>query len=281
MLKKWLTGFVLVALGLLQHTQAAYLLAMDESRQDFTLNVFDTTDGSLVQAYSTSLPNEVENVVYAGDNVAYGISAKADKVNGTLYKFILSDDGSGTVSYEGVESFKDLKDVDSIAMVGNSLYAINTNGKLYSIDLSDYSLDEIKLDDKASDVQALSYNSANGWLYGIDAEGGNDELFYIDLSSDSPTVTTVGLTGVNGIESLAFGDDGLLYAVSDEELYVLDVTTGLSVSSLDLGSWADDVEGLSRFSAGSGIVPEPSSVLAWLLIVPGVRYMVRRKRSAA
>ena len=274
---KWMAVSTLMVFGFLLNAQAAYLLGMDEASQKFTLTVFDTSSGSVVQSYSTRLPSEVENVVYTDSNLAYGFGPSS-RGRSTLYKFILSDDG--TVNYDQSWDYKNIKDVDSIALAGDSLYAVNhNNGKLYSIDLEDKSSKEIKLKTKASNVQALSYNSQDGLLYGIDADGGDDELFSIDLSASKPTVTTIGSTGVNGIEALSFGDDGSLFAVADETLHMINLGTGSAFTSIDLGGWADDIEGLSYFSSGSAAVPEPGSALAWLLIVGGAVYMVRRKRA--
>ncbi|MFC1467748.1 PEP-CTERM sorting domain-containing protein [Verrucomicrobiota bacterium] len=280
---KAITFMLAVVFGFTLNAQAVYMLGVDKGQQDITLNIFDTATGDLIKNYSSSLPEQIANVVYAGDNVAYGFAPKATKatkatMGSTLYKFILSDDG--TVNYDQSWDFIHIGSVQSIALVGDSLYAASqVNGKLYGIDLNDYSSELIKLQGIEGGVEGLSYNSADGLLYGIVADGENDELFSVDLSASLPVATTVGSTGVDGIESLGFGDDAL-YAVSGDTLHVIDVNTGSSMGDLGLGSWADDIEGLSYYSSG-GVVPEPGSVLAWLMVAGGAGYMVRRKRAAA
>lgn len=280
---KWLSLTALVVLGAMQNARAAYLLAMDEDSQDFTLTVFDTESGEIVQSYATSLPEETENVVYASDNVAYGI--QSDSSSSSLYQFILSDDGSVSSLLVGSG---DIGQVDAITLAGDTLYAVSSDSdSLYSVDTETGEFTELfelnytwvngggKIKDNKSlkDVEGLTYY--DGVLYGVDSQ--LDQLFAIDLESES--VTLIGST-VNGIESLAFGDDGTLYAAAADTLYTIDVNTGSTLSSLDLGSWATDIEGLSLFSSSATSVPELGSALAWLLIIGGSGYLVRRRRAA-
>lgn len=280
---KIIISAVVVAFSWVLSAQAVYLLGMDEISQDFSLNVFDTVSGSVIQSYVGDIPEETENVVYAGGNVAYGI--QSDSSDSYLYEFVLSDNGtviSSEIGATGVGS------VDAIALAGDTLYAVSTKSdSLYSVDTSSGVMTEVaeleytyvKNNGKLKtttlkNVQSLTY--ADGLLYGVDAD--SDELFSLDL--DSSTVTVIGETA-NGIEGLSFGDDGELYAGAGDTLYTIDVSTGAATYSVDLSSWATDIEGLSSFSYSSGVVPEPGSVLAWLLVAGGAGVSVRRKHAFA
>lgn len=282
---KLMSGLMIVLFGCVVSAQAAYMLAMDEDSQAFTLNVFDSVSGDRIQQYTTLLPEETENIVYAGyntlgENVAYGIQSYNG--NSSLYKFIL-DDASSTVTYSSLGSVSGISGFDSIALNGDMLYTVSRDkDRLYSVDLASNTFgftEVMKLNgqNKAKDVQALTYG--NGQLYGFDTD--KNTLFSIDLTSK--TLTTIASTVQGGIEGLAFVDDGaggMLYAGYKDDLYQFTTTGSQIGGAVSLTGWATDIEGLSFYSSGAS-VPEPASVMVWLLAVGGAGYSVRRKRALA
>jgi hypothetical protein len=295
---KFLVSTCVFAFGLLLNTQAAYLMAIDQddspnedASENWTINIFDTDDANNVTSYA--LPSgliEVENLVYdSANNVAYGFQSIESASSSTLYKFILSDAG---VEATELGSYN-MGDIDSITIAGENLYTINNDyGTLYSIGINDLTLTDLgevtSVTTRAlgnsgkfkttttllDDVQGLTSDGVDT-LYAID----DGVLYSMDL--DGSDVTKISTTGVSlsGVEGLAYSD-GTLYATHNDELYKIDLTS-YSVSSVATLGWADDIEGLSSYALAATGVPEPGSVLAWLLAAGGVALMIRRKRATA
>ena len=92
--------------------------------------------------------------------------------------------------------------------------------------------------------------------YAISDQGNPDKLFKYDTLTDS--WSQIGSTGVNGIEGMALNPiDGLLYAVDQDELGVVDLMTGMfSAIGPALGQ-ADGALGMLTISDVDGLSYDP------------------------
>lgn len=295
-----LSAVVLSAFGL-NSALGAYLMGVNESyvngAQTFSLNVFDPTESGTYATYTGGLPAELDNIVQANDTTLYGWLGQDNGSKSTLYKFIL-DNETSTVSSYAQNTFSNVSQFDSLAIAGDKLYAWGHSGTvdgsrrrvagLYSIDLTADSLVATREMSNSSlyNVESMTYDSTANKLYLSDYkyfDGQNSYadsyLYSIDLSQTELSAAYVGTMDINDPEGMAVADDGQLYIASGSSLYSVDKSTGFVSQSVTLG-WATTIEGLTSFSNGVA-VPEPASVMVWLLVVGGTGCLVRRKRALA
>ncbi len=112
---------------------------------------------------------------------------------------------------------------------GDTIFATDSVGNLYTVDPTDGSTQEIG---QMSTVMFDIAFGADGTLYGIDA---NNTLYTIDPTTAA--VTSIGRINVNDtLNSLAVGPDGSLYAAG-QSLYRIDLSAGMYYDQGSLGGY--------------------------------------------
>ena len=101
----------------------------------------------------------------------------------------------------------------------------------------------------AADIDDISFNPADGLLYGIASTAGDDTLVSIDLTTAAATeIGVTGSSGVDDIEGLSFTPDGTLFGVTgntntgdpdSDSLWTIDVITGAATLVVQFPSLGD------------------------------------------
>ncbi len=154
---------------------------------------------------------------------------------------------------------------------GGNAFVFGSDGTLYAAGNSTTSLFTINtLTGVSTNIGNMGFSSGgdlafnNGNFY---LASNSNELIRIDLSNIENS-SSVGNFGVGGVFGLATGDDGLLYAVANTDIYTVDITTGLvtnSVSFAGQGLSAAFGHSFINKATTTGTTPEPS-MLALLAI---------------
>lgn len=155
---------------------------------------------------------------------------------------------------------------DSIS--GGNALTFASDGTLYGAGNASTSLYTINPSTGASTAVggSIGTNSAgdlafhNGILY---LAGTNGDLVRLDTITGNGT--NEGAFGVANVFGLANGDNNLLYAVAGTNVYSVDVSTGAATFVVDYsGQGLGDANGAAFFAEASS-VPEPASVVLFII----------------
>lgn len=261
---------------------AALALLAATAQADTTLFAWDTfTFGDdVLVSLDTSGPT---GVAVGPDDPTYGVIAEIEYGGGIIYG---ADTGDNTLLHSidpltgsplGVLSLvfpAEGNVITSLEFVGNVLYAgLTTEGGgatyLSTIDLGTGAVNVIGPTGFGSPFGGLAYDGTT--MYAISAGGSPGELFTVSLGTGA--ATSVGLITIGGasigMTALEFGDDGVLYALPNNNdplsghLLSLDPA---SAAATDLGDTGIDLVALTT--------PEPS---AFALLALGGLLALRRR----
>ncbi len=152
--------------------------------------------------------------------------------------------------------------VDAVFDTSGEMYTVQSNGKIYSVDLSDGSTTYIS--NAGVNINAIAFDPTNNDLYGtskITIGSNKDRIYRINLLNGGATV--IGNTGFGKTNNdLEFDADGNLYGVigasTEEGQFIsIDKTTGAGTSIGMMGF--NDVTGLAFAIFGVTGVQAPSS----------------------
>jgi hypothetical protein len=283
---------VLIGAVLVQSAEAAFLLATEEHPSDpvFKFNIYDTDHPSVpVMNLSGDVPDELESITHAYDNVYYGMVDINGQNHSPVYRFVI-DTYNQDFSMTSYAPNEFMGEADSAAYVDKGgvkqLYSIDKiSGELRSVVFSGDEMSIVSTPSYSGDlglakVEAMTYDAVNHKLYFLETVPGSDsKLYSIDgiagtSDMDASTLTYIGSVGYEDVEGLSFGSDGRLYAASeyDDVMFEIDPFTGAGTS---LGSISGaDIEGLAKFTAN---IPEPSSLIAFLAVVCTGMIITRRR----
>jgi len=266
-------------------SQAAFLLASVEHPTEpvFQFQIFDTANPSTpVLTLSGNVPNELEGLTHAYDNVYYGLVSQNNVAQSPVYRFVIDTyNWSFTANSYSPVTFHG--ETDSAVYIDKGgvkqLYSIdNMSKQLRSVV---FSADEMAIVDHRAHglslrsqgvrgkIEGMTYDAVNHKLYFTERLVGDTRLYAIDgiagsSDMDASTLTYIGSLGYRDVEALEFGADGRLYATSEfhDLMFEVDPFTGMATPLGSIGG--ADIEGLAKFTAN---IPEPASVLAFLAVV--------------
>jgi hypothetical protein len=165
-------------------------------------------------------------------------------------------------------------------IAGANALVFGTNGTLYAAGFGTTSLFTVNPATGAStNIGDMGFASAGDLAF-------NDGKFYLAaLTSqlvsvnlaDLASSVAVGFFGVNNVFGLATGDDGQLYGVAGNQIFVVNTATGQATNPVDYGLPLLAANGQSFFGEAVPSVPEPGT---FMLVAAGVSAMaLRRKRT--
>ena len=199
-------------------------------------------NGLLDEVYAMSLNPE--------DNVLYALQLNEDE-DATNVVRVNASAGDAYVKFQ-----KNLIFTAGTFSTSDTMWVTTNNQKLLLLDLNDESVYLKGNLDKG--VNALAFNKADGMLYAsISADSAdNDKVFSIDPASG--IIKEIGSTGIGlAINSLAFNNEGVLYASADKSfsrsyLYTVDLATGEATEVGKLSNFKT-VRGLAFVGAISAV----------------------------
>ncbi len=248
---------------------AISLLGINDDTDQLELFNIDGSGGSTILL--EGVPDEIEDLSYAGNNTYYGIQSynyrkNADK-SSQLYKFVIND-ALTSVSFEQVGNAFLATDIDSVEYINGILYTMdNKKDELITLDVDGTVTERTSMKGTGiTKVEGMAYK--DGLLYVSDTKNdgqsatstsrwdADSSLFTIDIASLN--VDYIGQIGYGQVEALTFVGDSL-YGTSDihNTLFQVDLTAGTGNYVSD---WGNDIEGIAGYAQTSA-VPEPGTIL--------------------
>jgi len=248
---------------------AISLLGINDDTDQLELFDSDGSGGSTILL--EDVPDEIEDLVYAGNNTYYGIQSynygkNADK-SSQLYKFVMNG-ALTSVSFEQVGNAFSATDIDSVEYIDGFLYTMdNKKDEFIKLDVDGTVTERTSVKGTGiTKVEGMAYK--DGMLYVSDTKNdgqrttstsrwdADSSLFTIEIASLS--VDYIGQIGFGQVEALTFVGDSL-YGTSDihNTLFQVDLATGTGSRVSD---WGSDIEGIAGY-AQPGVVPEPGTIL--------------------
>ncbi len=154
--------------------------------------------------------------------------------------------------------------------IGEGGIAIDSSGMGYVADSRLYSFvlgaaGNTDIGELSDRMDGLDFQPATDVLYGLSqasSPGVGGSLFTINLTT--ATTTEVGASGITtqgGLAGLTFDEAGDLYAITEDgRLFSVNQSTG-GASLL----WTTELSQVSGLSSVRGVVPEPTSIVMWLV----------------
>jgi len=285
-----MTTAAFVFLGLFLCSQTVFalplsLLGINDDTDQLVLFLGDT-DGEVEKTVVTDgVPDEIEDLVWAGGGTYYGIQSFNKNKNSTktsqLYKFELNEDFTAADISTVGDAFSGT-DIDAIEYVDGVLYTMDNNkDELITIGTDGTVLDRQEVRSLGlKKVEGLAYR--DGLLYASDTKNdgqstrttsrtdADSSLFSINISDgvgnlDGDDVQYIGQIGFGQVEALTFSD-GLLYGASDIHnlFFNIDLTTGAGISLAE-GWKGSDIEGIAVVPSGDNTATTPEPATMFLL----------------
>ncbi len=170
--------------------------------------------------------------------LAAGSTARASDLFGTEYAsstpLYTVNQGSGAIASIGPSGIDNVGDLTSNPAAGQVWGVRITSNELISFNTSTGAGTALTTITGARGITSLAYNPVSGRLYGnesVSFSSVNTDILY-EINPATGVATLVGPIGFGNVFALAFGNNGLLYGVSDTSDELISISTVSGAGSL-------------------------------------------------